>query len=81
MDVSAAKAACRKSFAPAAASDQVSSRPKRGDRICVVASPAAAQVPDAARARDELADRLVVAALDRLLAALVGFARHERLRG
>ena len=43
--VSAANPACSQSFAPAAASDHVSSRPKRGERICETASPAAAQVP------------------------------------
>ena len=70
--VKAEKPACSQSFTPAAASDHVSTRPKRGARICVAPRPAADPGADAARARDELADRLAeVAGLDRL-------TRHPR---
>ena len=76
LPVSAAKPACRTSFAPAAASDHVSTRPKRGATICVAVRPASDPGADAARAGDELADRLAdVARLDGLL----GLALDERL--
>ena len=45
LSVSATNAAWRKSFAADAASDHVSSRPKRGASTCVAASPAAVHVP------------------------------------
>ena len=63
LPVSAAKPACRKSFAAAAPSDHVSSRPKRGATICVRREPGGGPGADAARAGDELADRLLHAAV------------------
>ena len=56
--VSAAKPAWRKSFAPAAASDHVSSRPKRGASDLRRREAGGDPRADAAAARDELADRL-----------------------
>ena len=81
MLVSAAKPACRKSFAAEAASDHVSRRPVRGASDLGRREAGADPRADAAGARDELADRLLHAAvLDRLLVlAVVGLALDERL--
>ena len=78
--VSAANPDWRTSLIPAAASDQVSRRPKRGASTCVTRQPGGGPGADAAAARHELPDRLAqVAGRQRLLVALVRGALDERL--
>ena len=78
--VSALKPACMKSFAAAAASDHVSSRPLRGATVCRPTHAGGRPHADAAAAREQLADRLAGAAvLERPLVALVRLALDERL--
>ena len=78
MLVSAAKPACRKSFAADAASDHVSSRPVRGAIVWSETTPAAAHMPMQREHVEELAERLARAAvLDGLLVALVGLVLDE----